>query len=142
MEELNVISEQWYRCTNCDFCGPGATFNEEDEEYECSYCGHVCNEYEPMTKEDDTLVEDFFSNSSLILPKGNKVDDGHWSYVFDDNKEVNRIMEENPSYFIYTVVDCDGDETWIYAGGRLVNRMGYIISSKEIKIEDDCFRFC
>ncbi|GEM_PF-3253005 len=84
-------------------------------------------------------LEDFKNEILLnLIPYSNipKVERNITAYMWDDLTEFKeRLITLNLNdYYIYTIIDED-NEGYIIPGKKFINRIGYLISSKNVKID-------
>ena len=134
-----------FRCQECDYLGEEIVETEEHDEG-CPLCGGYCIEYEEMTEEQETLLNDFFVNNlnNFIIPNENQELDHEESYhhqlLWEDFKAACE-MSNREGIYVYTVVECDGEEAWLTEGWHLVNRIGYYLTNKKIEIPEEGLRY-
>lgn len=91
-----------------------------------------------MTKKEDMLVQEFYSNAKQYLipikeSTGNE--SSLQDYLWDDYKSLSEFVrtKDNEDLFFYTIVTGDEDTAWIVKGCKYANRVGYLITSEDIK---------
>lgn len=88
----------------------------------------------PMTKQELNLVDKFYEDSDnfICTPDG--------EIFWEDFKEAFDYINEHKNVHCYTSVEGDNDTVWIIPGYRYVNRLGYMITKKEIDIPESGIR--
>ena len=77
----------------------------------------------------------WFEGGEFLVAPGLENEGAPHCYFWDDFDAVSKLIKENPSYSIYTLIDAEGGG-WIIPGYRFVNRMGYFISKTHVPLED------
>ena len=99
-----------------------------------------------MKANEEKALDKFYRDiKPYLIPETNKahIDDCISAYLWDNYEELSNYIKANSKtkVFFYTVVTGDCDTAWILQGCKYVNRLGYLISTKEIKIPEDGLRY-
>ena len=79
-------------------------------------------------------------------PEINKEDAPYGGYMYEtygeDIKYVVNIANSDKNQHVWTIVDCEDEESWIFPGYHYVNRIGYIITtipwvSEDLQVNDN-----
>ena len=99
-----------------------------------------------MKVNEERALDKFYRDiKPYLIPETNKahIDDRISAYLWDNYEELSNYIKANSKtkVFFYTVVTGDCDTAWILQGCKYVNRLGYLISTKKIKIPEDGLRY-
>ena len=126
---------KYYRCQNCDFEG----YLENDEL--CPDCKeeYCLIEFRQMTDKDHKILDRFFEQADCV--QSNYKEAAPYCYFWDNYDDVANLLKENPKLYLYTLIDAEDNEAYIYKGRSIVNRIGYFVARNEVKLPDDCIRY-
>lgn len=87
-----------------------------------------------MIEQEQLLIDKFYENDNdfIYAPDG--------EILWTDYKSAREFLNVHPELFCYTSVETDNGQIWLIEGYHYVNRLGYIITTRNMNIPEEGLR--
>lgn len=87
-----------------------------------------------MTEQEQLLIDKFYENDNDFIYAPDE------EILWTDYKSAREFLNAHPELFCYTSVETDNDQIWLIEGYHYVNRLGYIITTRNMNIPEEGLR--